>query len=81
MIKWFFAFVFGFAAGVVTTYLIDPKGTRARYDSMRSELEESEKKLGKKIGTYKKAYNEMVDKYASAGKEVIEKTKGKVHFN
>lgn len=73
--KTIFTFVAGIASGLAVAYYADPKGSKQKLKKIEKDIKKSRKSLDKKLDQYKGSYNEIVDKYASKSKALIDEAK------
>ena len=74
--KTLFTFITGIASGLAIAYYVDPKGSQKKLKQIEKELKKNRKVVDQKLTEYKKYYNELVDKYASSSKHLIDNAKG-----
>ncbi|WP_258101501.1 YtxH domain-containing protein [Marinoscillum pacificum] len=68
--------VAGIASGLAIAYYADPKGSKQKLKKIEKDIKKTRKNLDKKLDSYKGTYNEVVDKYASKSKALIDEAKG-----
>lgn len=74
--KTLLTFVAGIASGLAVAYYADPKASQKTLKKIEKDIKKSKKNLDKKLDAYKGSYNQVVDKYASKSKELIDEAKG-----
>ncbi|MAE85806.1 MAG: hypothetical protein CMB80_23930 [Flammeovirgaceae bacterium] len=74
--KTILTFVAGIASGLAVAYYADPKGSKQKLKKIEKDIKKTRKNLDKKLDAYKGSYNEVVDKYASKSKALIDEAKG-----
>ena len=74
--KTILTFVAGIASGLAVAYYADPKGSKQKLKKIEKDIKKTRKNLDKKLDAYKGSYNEVVDKYASKSKALLDEAKG-----
>ncbi|WP_421875420.1 hypothetical protein [Marinoscillum sp.] len=74
--KTLLTFITGVASGLAIAYYADPKGSKQKLKKIEKDIKKTRKSLDKKLDEYKGSYNDVVEKYASKSKALIDEAKG-----